>query len=134
MKLTIDTDKESDQCYLSFGEAVLEKGAVASTFRVTDDLMLDFDSEGRLIGIDVLSATRLLGEDYDNVQIDALVGVKEAAALAEVRPSNFVRDFAARDDFPAPIAELATGRIWLRSQVVDYVEARRQRKTMARPA
>lgn len=134
MKLTIDTDNETNQCYISFGEDVLSEGVVASTLRVTDDLMLDFNSEGRLVGMDVLHASSVLGEDYETLEVDALVGVKEAAALAGVRTSNFVRDYAAKGDFPPPVAELATGRIWLRSRVVDYLEARRRPKPAARTA
>ena len=131
MKLTIDTDKETDQCYLAIGERVLEKGVVASTLRVTDDVMLDFDSEGRLIGIDVLNASTILGDDYDTIQIDSLVGVKEAAALVGVRPSNFVRDHASSDAFPAPVAELSSGRIWLSSQVRDYAATRQREERSA---
>ena len=41
-----------------------------------------------------------------------LVGTKEAAAIFGVRPSNFVRDWAARPDFPRPVATLARGRLW----------------------
>lgn len=134
MKLTIDTDRETDQCYISFGEDVLQEDIVTATVRVTDDLMLDFDSKRRLIGIDVLNASSVLGEDYDTLEVDALLGVKEAAALAGVRTSNFVRDYAAKDDFPSPVAELATGRIWLRSRVMDYLEARHRRRPDSRTA
>jgi hypothetical protein len=41
---------------------------------------------------------------------ESVVGAKEGAALFGVRPSNFVRDWAARPDFPAPVATLARGR------------------------
>ena len=49
-----------------------------------------------------------------------LVGTKEAAALFGVRPSNFVRDWANRDDFPKPVATLARGRLWAREDVETY--------------
>jgi predicted nucleotidyltransferase len=49
-----------------------------------------------------------------------LVGTKEAAALYGVRPSNFVRDWASREDFPAPVATLARGRLWAREAVEAY--------------
>ena len=120
MNITIDTDKENDQCYLGFGEGVLAPGSAAKTVRVSEDVFLDFDSEGRLVGVDVMNASRVLGQDYDNVHIDTLVGVKEAAGLLGLRPSNFVRDHASRADFPHPVAELGSGRIWLKSQVIDY--------------
>ena len=49
-----------------------------------------------------------------------LVGTKEAAALFGVRPPNFVRDWAGREDFPEPVATLARGRLWSREAVVAY--------------
>ncbi|HSW43580.1 MAG TPA: nucleotidyltransferase domain-containing protein [Patescibacteria group bacterium] len=49
-----------------------------------------------------------------------LLGTKEAAALFGVRPSNFVRDWASRDDFPGPVATLARGRLWAREDLISY--------------
>jgi predicted nucleotidyltransferase len=54
-----------------------------------------------------------------------LVGTKEAAALYGVRPSNFVRDWASREDFPAPVATLARGRVWAREAVEAYLDRQR---------
>jgi predicted nucleotidyltransferase len=60
----------------------------------------------------------------ERVNVD-LVGTKEAAAIYGVRPSNFVRDWASRQDFPEPVATLARGRLWAREAVVDYREQQR---------
>ena len=49
-----------------------------------------------------------------------LVGTKEAAEIFGVRPSNFVRDWATRPDFPAPVAALARGRLWAREDLHTY--------------
>jgi predicted nucleotidyltransferase len=49
-----------------------------------------------------------------------LVGTKEAAALFGVRPSNFVRDWANREDFPGPVATLARGRVWAPEDLLSY--------------
>ncbi len=49
-----------------------------------------------------------------------LIGTNEAAALFGVRPSNFVRDWARRDDFPEPVATLARGRLWARQDVLAF--------------
>jgi predicted nucleotidyltransferase len=49
-----------------------------------------------------------------------LVGTKEAAALFGVRPSNFVRDWANREDFPGPVATLARGRLWSHEDLLVY--------------
>lgn len=51
---------------------------------------------------------------------EELVGAKEAAALIGVRPSNFIRDWANREGFPEPVANLARGRLWAREDVLDY--------------
>ena len=57
-----------------------------------------------------------------------LMGTREAARFLGVRPSNFVRDWAARPDFPAPLATLASGRVWLAADVEEYAAARRSPK------
>jgi predicted nucleotidyltransferase len=49
-----------------------------------------------------------------------LLGTTEAAALFGVRPSNFVRDWANRKDFPEPVATLARGRLWAREDLLSY--------------
>ncbi len=49
-----------------------------------------------------------------------LVGTKEAAAVFGVRPSNFIRDWANREDFPEPVANLARGRLWAREDLEAY--------------
>src|ERR1035437_6022328 len=49
-----------------------------------------------------------------------LMGTKEAAALYGVRPSNLVRDWANREDFPEPVATLAHGRLWTREDLLSY--------------
>jgi predicted nucleotidyltransferase len=49
-----------------------------------------------------------------------VVGTKEAAAILGVRPSNFVRDWATRADFPKPIIALERRRLWERGAVQAY--------------
>lgn len=74
-------------------------------------------SAGALVGLldDRGTLTRARGE---------LVGTKEAAARLGVRPPNFVRDWASRADFPAPVATLSSGRVWSAAEVDDYGAAR----------
>ena len=127
MQLTIETDVEDDLLYIAFSNRAHKQGAVKRTVRVNEDIALDFDGRGSLLGLDVMNASKVLRASIDEIEWNALVGVKEAAALAGVRPSNFVRDYAGKPDFPAPVAELANGRVWLKSQVEDYLSARRRR-------
>ena len=49
------------------------------------------------------------------------MGVKEAAELAGKDKANFLRDLAARKDFPEPIVSLASGRYWLSSEIERYL-------------
>ena len=60
--------------------------------------------------------------------VDRLMGTREAARFLGVQPSNFVRDWASRPDFPAPVAALSSGRVWLAANVERYATARRSPK------
>jgi uncharacterized protein YuzE len=131
MDILIQRDLENDACYLAFGVSALDKGAVRRSKAVSDDITLDFDAQGRLLGIDILNASSVLPERLEANNLDALVGVKEAASIAGVQRSNFVRDMASREDFPAPVCELSTGRVWLRSQVEAYLATHRSRSRRA---
>lgn len=134
MKLTVQCDSDNDLVYLAFTTRALAPGSVRRTVRVTDDIAIDFGSRGALMGMEIMNASKVFGRRSSDVTIDELIGVKEAASLCGVQRSNFVRDYAGRSDFPAPVAELATGRIWLRSQVVAYLAkaTHRRRQTATR--
>jgi uncharacterized protein YuzE len=127
MQLILETDVQEDLLYIAFSTRAQKPGAVKRTVRVNEDIVLDFDGRGALLGLDVTNASKVLRSKIDEVQLNTLIGVKEAAALAHVRPSNFVRDYANRPDFPAPVADLANGRVWLQSQVIEYLNTRTRR-------
>lgn len=55
---------------------------------------------------------------------DDLAGTREGASIAGVLPSNFVRDWASRPEFPTPVAVLSSGRVWRASEVREYVRRR----------
>jgi len=60
-----------------------------------------------------------------------LLGTREAAELYNVRPSNFLRDWAARPDFPEPAARLRSGRVWDRGELERYRIRRGPRRAVA---
>ena len=124
MQIVIQTDQDNDALYIAFGAASLEQGRVTKSVRVNDDVTLDFASDGKLVGLDILNASTVLGSDFGDVRLTSLIGVKEAAELVGVRKPNFLRDFASNPDFPQPVCELASGRFWLRGQVEEYVSRR----------
>ena len=122
MSITVHTDPEQDQLYIALTKRALAKGAVRRTARIDENIALDYSARGKLLGIDITNASTVIGTaQMERPAIDALVGVKEAAALAGVRPSNFVRDYADRQGFPSPVAELSSGRIWRRSDVLSHI-------------
>lgn len=55
-----------------------------------------------------------------------LAGTTEAAAIVGVRPPNFVRDWASRPGFPAPVGTLRAGRVWRAADVAAYRDRRRR--------
>jgi uncharacterized protein len=72
----------------------------------------------RLVALEVTEPLRHLSPDV--LLGDDLVGVKEAADLFGVKRSNFVRDIAARADFPTPVADLASTRVWRRRDLLEF--------------
>jgi hypothetical protein len=69
---------------------------------------------------------KIVRDDGRVLSGDPLVGTAEAASVVGVRPQNFVRDWASRPDFPAPVASLSSGRVWRESDVRAYVSGRRR--------
>ena len=57
-----------------------------------------------------------------------VVGAREAAEILGVRPSNFVRDWATRPDFPEPVVSLGRRRLWERQAVDAYRRGLRRRR------
>ena len=126
MRFYQQKDRANNQVYIGLQrDAPMKRGVVKKTVRVTDDIALDFDGRERLVGIDVRNASRVLGRNAftDESSSDELVGVAEAAKLCGVRKPNFIRDFASRPDFPKPLVELASGRIWLQAEIATYLQS-----------
>jgi superfamily II DNA or RNA helicase/uncharacterized protein YuzE len=119
----IEIDREHDLAYILLQPELRDRaGAVSRSMQIGDDVVLDLDSNEQLIGIELLNASTRL--DLNKIQegfADLIVGVKEAAEMLRVEKPNFIRDYANKARFPRPIAELASGRLWLRSDIERYV-------------
>ena|SRR6266446_5626843 len=124
----VDIDREHDLAYILLRPELRgRRGAVARSVRVAEDIVLDLDETSHLIGIELLHASARLDVDaLETGTREIIVGVKEAAEMLGVEKSNFVRDYANKPDFPAPVAELASGRVWLRSAIEQYVQAKKK--------
>ncbi|MBI4895293.1 MAG: DUF2283 domain-containing protein [Candidatus Aenigmarchaeota archaeon] len=57
MKITYD--KDADAAYIYLKEKI-EKGEVKSTLSMNENIILDFDSNKKLIGIEILSASTVV--------------------------------------------------------------------------
>ncbi|MDI6721120.1 MAG: DUF2283 domain-containing protein [Candidatus Aenigmarchaeota archaeon] len=57
MKITYD--KEVDAAYIYLKDKIL-KGEVKNTISLNDDIILDFDRDKKLIGIEVLTASKIM--------------------------------------------------------------------------
>ncbi|MFH1917194.1 MAG: DUF2283 domain-containing protein [Nanoarchaeota archaeon] len=60
MKLTYD--KETDAAYIYF-EFPLKEGKVKETVEVNDFLILDFDADHKLLGVEILNASKVLHKE-----------------------------------------------------------------------
>ncbi len=57
MKVTYD--KEADAAYIYLKDKI-EKGEVKNTISMNENIILDFDSNKKLIGIEILSASKVV--------------------------------------------------------------------------
>ncbi len=60
MTAIIHADKEADAVYIRLAAPSANRGAVKCTIRVDEDIALDFNGTGHLLGIEVLNASRRL--------------------------------------------------------------------------
>jgi uncharacterized protein YuzE len=65
IKMKIDIDKESNCAYIYIKE-VIQEGEVKNSIEVNDDIILDFDINGKLLGIEILNASKILSKGYQN--------------------------------------------------------------------
>ena len=71
-------DAEVDALYLEFRQ--LESGA-AEARALSDDIVADYDSNGRLVGLEILDASQVLG------QVDGRLVFEIAPALTATSPA-----------------------------------------------
>jgi uncharacterized protein YuzE len=114
MKIVSTYSPEADTAYVAFGDS----RDVAETVAPVADLALDLDSNGRVVGIEFVTASRLLDTSaLEDAELDELIGVTEIARYLGKRKQNVAQHYTSRDDFPEPAAELPTGRYWRRGDV-----------------
>ena len=61
--MKIDIDKEADAAYI-YVKSHIKDGEVAKTIEVNNNIILDFDADEKLIGIEILNASKNLTRDF----------------------------------------------------------------------
>ena len=59
--MNFEYDKEADAAYI-YLEATIKEGEAKNTIEVNDNIILDFDAEGKLLGIEILNASKVLSK------------------------------------------------------------------------
>lgn len=120
MKIVVTHSIDADTAYVAFGD----DRQVVETIAPIDDVAIDLDAEGRIVGIELVTASRLLHPSaLQDAEKDELVGVTEIADLLGKRKQNVAQHYTRKPDFPQPVAELPTGRYWRRGDVEAWWEA-----------
>jgi len=58
--LNLEYDKEADAAYIALKK--LAKGEIKSTIELNNNIILDFDKDKKLVGIEVLNASKVMPE------------------------------------------------------------------------
>lgn len=61
MEMKITFDKDADAVYIYFKE--ISPGEVKNTISLNDSVNIDFDEEGKILGIEILDASKNLSSD-----------------------------------------------------------------------
>ena len=60
-KMKLEYDKEVDAAYI-YLEYPIKEGSVKKTVEAGDNIILDYDSKGKLIGVEILEASKVLSK------------------------------------------------------------------------
>jgi len=59
--MKFEYDKEADAAYIYLEDAIA-KGEAEKTIELNDNIIVDFDKNGKLLGIEILSASKVLNQ------------------------------------------------------------------------
>lgn len=68
--MKFEYDKEVDAAYI-YLEYPIKSGQIKNTIELNDNIILDFDNKGKLLGVEILDASKILNKK-------ALLGAKAA--------------------------------------------------------
>jgi len=59
--MKISYDKEADAAYI-YVEYPIKKGEAKKTIELNENIILDFNEKGKLLGVEILNATKILNK------------------------------------------------------------------------
>ena len=59
--MKLEYDKNVDAAYIYF-KYPIEDGEVENTIELNENIILDFDASGKLLGVEILNASKILGK------------------------------------------------------------------------
>ena len=59
--MKLEYDKEVDAAYI-YIEHPIKEGAVKKTIELNEDIILDFDNKGKLLGVEILNASKIMNK------------------------------------------------------------------------
>ncbi len=59
--MEIEYDKEADAAYI-YVEYPVKKGEAKKTIELNENIILDFDTKGKLLGMEILNASKILNK------------------------------------------------------------------------
>jgi uncharacterized protein YuzE len=132
VKIVSTYSAEADTAYLAFGDA----REVTETVAPLDDIAIDFDANGRIVGIELVTASRYFDPTVfdEDPYFEELIGVTEIAEYLGKHKQNVAQHYTRRPDFPRPVAALPTGRYWRRGDVESWYEQSKSGRCRRRAA
>jgi uncharacterized protein YuzE len=122
LKIVPTYSRDADTAYIAFGDG----RDVAQTVAPIEDVAIDLDAEGRIVGIELVSASRRLDPSaLADAESDELLGVTQIAEVMGKRKQNVAQHYTRRADFPDPAVELPAGRYWRRGDVEAWLRSQR---------
>src|SRR5262249_36657182 len=116
MKIVATQSIEADTAYVTFGD----EREVAETIAPLEDIAIDLDADGRVVGIEFVTVTRVLHPSaLGAAEKDELIGVTAIAELLGRRKQNVAQHYTRTPDFPEPVEVLPTGTYWRRGDVEE---------------
>ena len=124
---SVYVDRERGSTEISvYVSAASVRQAVSEGLEQANAAAVKAGADAVVVAVEAKSERERINE-LANEGIPEVVGVAEIQEILKVNTRQQVGQLAERSDFPAPVAELRAGRIWLRSDIEAFGKQWRRR-------